>query len=696
MATCEKLEDIFTNIYSKNIWCMGQNDSKSGLGSSDDFTKNIQSKLVDIVKKYNIKNMVDTSCGDLFWMKKVLPSLSCNYLGIDIVKEIIDNNILLCKDINNGYSIEFKHYNFLDYFKSIPDKSVDLILCRHTCEHLPTEYVISFINEAKRVSKYLLLTTHKNATSNVDLQICEAPYRPVNLNIHPYSNLLNTYQIDSIYDGPSTHYLSEMYINLYQFTVNSDITAIVNIYKRPHTLDMQINAIRAQTIPPKNIFIWNNGNKDIDLSKYKEMSDVRVFDNSHNFGVWSRFLIGFLAPTEYVCIFDDDTIPGHRWFENCLNSMNKQTALYGTIGVIFKELDRYSHLKRYGWDGSCDSSMPVDIVGHSWFFRKEWLQFFVREEPQVYNKISNGEDVHFSFMLQKYANIPTLVPPHPSTDTSLWGSQSKTAWEFGGDGKSETGAHFPIDDMFREYISRGFTILKQRQITSSGADLNMFKEKIRNRTPFAIIRPSDGEYLVLQNRTFTNCDNWTFKADGKLCTDLKNAIELAVNTCCYIGIPCECDNKSIAEWYYNTFKLHPLYTTFANIFVNNNWKDFIDFLLGDKIPFTFVGPTNKDSQFLIEKFIQIPEFLVNDWDAHSEEFLSLIHDAVSTCKNKIFLFSCGPIAKIFIANAWKKNPHNIYLDVGSSLDLFLKGSTNRYYVSGPQKSCNFTPELIRI
>jgi hypothetical protein len=476
----------------------------------------------------------------------------------------------------------------------------------------------------------------------------------------------------------------------------SDITAIINVYKRPHTVDVQLAAIKAQTIQPKCIFIWNNGNKDVDLTKYKEMPDVRVFDNNYNYGVWSRFLIGFLAPTEYICIFDDDTVPGTRWFENCLSSMSEKVALYGTIGVVFGALDRYVALKRYGWDGPCDTSMPVDIVGHSWFFRKEWLSYFVREEPQVYNKISNGEDVHFSFMLQKYANIPTLVPRHPANDMSLWGSQPKTAWEWGCDGRSETGAHYPIDKMYTEYLARGFRILIQRQIVSSKSDLEMFKEKIHNRTPFAVIRPADGEHYVLNNQTITNCDHWTFNSGGKLHNDLKDAIHLAAKTSCYVGIPCECDNKSMAEWYYNTFKLHPLYTTFANIFVNANWKDYINFFTNEKISFTFIGPKNNSSPFLIENFVQIPEFLVNEWDTKADEYTKLIEDLVVKSRNKIFLFSCGPIAKIFVARAWALHPYNIYLDVGSSLDLFLKGATNRYYTSGEQKYCNFSPSLINI
>lgn len=693
MANINELENIFTNIYNKNLWNMGQNESKSGLGSSEEYTKHIQQKLVEVVNKYNIKNMIDVSCGDLFWMKKVFPFLKCNYLGIDIVKSIIDENIELYKN-NTGNLIDFKHCDFLTYLQSLPDRSVDLIICRHTCEHLPTEYIINFINEARRVSNYLLLTTHKNTPSNTDFTCTETPYRPINLNLTPYSEILDKYQIDSIYDGPEYQHLSEMYINLYKFT--SNITAIVNIFKRPHTLDTQINAIRAQTIPPKCIFIWNNGNKNIDLTKYKEMSDVRVFDNNFNYGVWSRFLIGFLAPTEYVCIFDDDTIPGTRWFENCLASMKKRTALYGTIGVLFNKFNEYSVLKRYGWDGPCDVSTPVDIVGHSWFFRKEWLQYFVLDKPQIYDKISNGEDIQFSFMLQKYANIPTYVPPHPANDTSLWGSQTKTAWQLGGDGNSETGFHYPLHLMYKEYISKGFTILFKRQTTNSNLDLIMFKDKILNMKPFAIIRPSDGEYHVLQNQTLTNCDNWTFISGGKLSRDLKDAIELAANTSCYIGIPCECDNKSMAEWYYKTFKLHPLYTTFANIFVNANWNDFVEFLKTKRIPFTFIGPKNNDSPFLVENYIQIPEFLVNEWDTKGDEYINMILSTVTKSVNKIFLFACGPIAKILVAKAWDIHPYNIYMDIGSSLDLFFKGSTNRFYTTGQQKQCVFSPSLITI
>ena len=36
------------------------------------------------------------------------------------------------------------------------------------------------------------------------------------------------------------------------------ITAILNVFKRPHTLIEQLEAIQNQTIPPDNIIIWKN------------------------------------------------------------------------------------------------------------------------------------------------------------------------------------------------------------------------------------------------------------------------------------------------------------------------------------------------------------------------------------------------------------------------------------------------------
>lgn len=479
------------------------------------------------------------------------------------------------------------------------------------------------------------------------------------------------------------------------------ITVILNVYKRAHVLDEQISAICAQSVQPQCLFIWNNGNTEVDLSKYKSQPNICVFDNNHNYGVWSRFLIGFLAPTEYVCIFDDDTIPGPRWFENCLNSMKQKEALYGTTGVIFDTSNtNYECIHRYGWHGPESTTKYVDIVGHSWFFKRDWLNYFVREPLEIYQKLKCGEDMWFSFMLQKYANIPTCVPPHPEDNLELWGSNPKQGRTYGADENATSQNHWNVfHEMYEEYIKKGFRKLISRSTATSTDDFQYFLNMIRNKSPFALIRPADGEYRVLQNTTLTNIDNWTFNSGGKLHHDLHAALHLAVKSSCYIGIPCRCCNETMAKYYMEQFDPNPLYTTFANVFVNANWKQWIEFLHTESLSFTLVGSSNK-SNFSIDNHIKIPEFLVNDWDTKGEDYTTEVLSQITSKKNHIFLFSCGPIAKILIAKAWAAHPYNIYIDIGSSLDIFLKGSTNREYTDDSsyysQLVCKFDTELIKL
>ena len=66
-----------------------------------------------------------------------------------------------------------------------------------------------------------------------------------------------------------------------------------------------------------------------------------------------------------------------------------------------------------------EKTQRVDLVGHAWFFKREWLSYLWREKPTTWD---NGEDIQFSYLAQKYGNIQTFCPPHPQGDISLHGS----------------------------------------------------------------------------------------------------------------------------------------------------------------------------------------------------------------------------------------------------------------------------------
>ena len=99
----------------------------------------------------------------------------------------------------------------------------------------------------------------------------------------------------------------------------SGITAVLTFYIRPHVLEEQLQSLKNQTYPPRQIIIWRNFADGYTFPGHiREDKTLTIIDSSHNFGVWARFAVGLLANTKYVCVFDDDTIPGKKWFENCL------------------------------------------------------------------------------------------------------------------------------------------------------------------------------------------------------------------------------------------------------------------------------------------------------------------------------------------------------------------------------------------
>ena len=143
-----------------------------------------------------------------------------------------------------------------------------------------------------------------------------------------------------------------------------------------------------------------------------------------------------MAKTKYVCIFDDDTIPGCNWFQNCLDTIKTHRGLLSTVGVRFTSVNGMKgHSYRVGWDGPNNSVERVDWAGHAWFFEREWLSYYWRELPDP--KFTRcGEDIHFSYIIDKYLGLGTYVPPHPEHDKSLWGAHPDLSNKYGNEADS--------------------------------------------------------------------------------------------------------------------------------------------------------------------------------------------------------------------------------------------------------------------
>lgn len=152
-------KDLFKLIYDKNYWV--NKNTRSGNGSDFTETPIIRLQLPYILKKYDIKTVLDLGCGEMFWQKEMdLPFLQM-YIGADIVPNIIEHNKRTISD---------KRYSFvlLDIVEQeIP--CADAIVCRDVFQHLTDHDIKKAIDNIKKSgSRYLITSSFREKTKNID------------------------------------------------------------------------------------------------------------------------------------------------------------------------------------------------------------------------------------------------------------------------------------------------------------------------------------------------------------------------------------------------------------------------------------------------------------------------------------------------------------------------------------------------
>jgi len=255
---------------------------------------------------------------------------------------------------------------------------------------------------------------------------------------------------------------------------NESVAVVLNIYKRGDAFERQLQAVRDQTVTSSEILVWQNE------SHYRvpreKMEQIKLSLSNVNFGVWSRFAYALNTSAEYICVLDDDTIPGSRWFENCLETMKASPGLLGTRGIRFHSKKSYLLADEVGWRNPNYETQQVDIVGHSWFFKREWLLDFWAQPRLFPSDNLVGEDIHFSFALQKRLGLNTYVPPHPENAEEFWGSRPESGRALG---SSDSGismrkdASAKFQAAFEAYIYGGFELCAEKSIVRNSVSLSI-------------------------------------------------------------------------------------------------------------------------------------------------------------------------------------------------------------------------------
>ncbi len=239
------------------------------------------------------------------------------------------------------------------------------------------------------------------------------------------------------------------------------ITAILTVYKRGQYLPQQIKALREQTRPPDEIWVWCNSS-DVLPEDHSILAD-RVIVSNTNWKFWGRFAMANMARTEYIALFDDDILPEPEWFSHCIATLNdKVERILGGSGVLLPIDGGYSSKVKVGWNGHhCNELTQVDLVGHAWFFRKSVLKYLWEEPPHSWE---NGEDIHFSAMALKHGGVGTWVPPHPPENERVWSCRPDFGKAVGRTNAAtfKTEGHHSIrDDVVDHHRSNGWQIVAE-------------------------------------------------------------------------------------------------------------------------------------------------------------------------------------------------------------------------------------------
>ncbi|CAF1036771.1 unnamed protein product [Adineta steineri] len=228
-----------------------------------------------------------------------------------------------------------------------------------------------------------------------------------------------------------------------------------------------------------------------------------------------------------------------------------------------------------------------------------------------------------------------------------------------------------------------------------------YPDSMNNNSGLAFIRLGDGEMKLLFGVSVKSIDPWSWPGgQSRLGKDLRKALhypKYQYNTFSpfYYGIY---DAKDICPFHelLSMIYQHPKYLTYTNLFVNSNYpstKLLHQSLIRDhRKKIILIVNNETSSQKLTELNAWTCEILLYPnngpllWenDKFREQAIGKIVDAAKRYRNRLFLFSIGPLSRVLIHHAWLENPYNRYIDFGSTLDKMTKSRITRPYQSNAE------------
>lgn len=118
------------NPFEKRYAEGGWHGQGSGRGSTPEYCAPFMTWLTEFIEKNKVTSLIDFGCGDWQWAQ-TLNWLGINYLGLDVVQQVIRENIH--RHEREGIRFAPVKHDFSD----IPQFEADLLLVKDVMQHWP-------------------------------------------------------------------------------------------------------------------------------------------------------------------------------------------------------------------------------------------------------------------------------------------------------------------------------------------------------------------------------------------------------------------------------------------------------------------------------------------------------------------------------------------------------------------------------
>jgi len=218
-------------------------------------------------------------------------------------------------------------------------------------------------------------------------------------------------------------------------------------------------------------------------------------------------------------------------------------------------------------------------------------------------------------------------------------------------------------------------------------------------------RYADGELALMMGKEVGNHtqafqkDKWNAPSHKtKLGKDLANSLKNKSPDKFY-GISCGCCDPYGKKIILDNLKIAGVdmeNITYSNLWINGNYKKFKNVIQNIDEKVILIANkegSNRKYPFDVLDFIPVNDDCVNFWEDKKNEFLNELSKIA--LRPELYLISAGPMSEVIIDFLSGLDTQKVgrYIDIGSALDEYTKGSKTRSYMFENQlyynKNCEF-------